>query len=127
MYDGLAEPLVLKPEQKLTARLTFFRLHGSHGEILLSVTEPCPCTTCSFSPAVVHSGAPHVDMVISADGDAPLVSHFPADCCGTETGDGRASSTGGDGAGYDGGDDGGGERGYRDLGPGRGLSIRGGR
>ncbi|KAG7289844.1 hypothetical protein NEMBOFW57_006221 [Staphylotrichum longicolle] len=34
-YDGLAEPLVLRQGQKTTARLTFFRLHGSHGKILL--------------------------------------------------------------------------------------------
>jgi hypothetical protein len=41
---------------KVTARLIFFRLHGSHGEILPSVMEPCAGTTSSFSPAVVHSG-----------------------------------------------------------------------
>ncbi|KAK1753925.1 hypothetical protein QBC47DRAFT_385211 [Echria macrotheca] len=76
VYDGAAEPLLLKRGETVRARLSFFRLHGSHGEIVLAVTKACPGTTWAFEPLVVHSGVPHAELVIKADEDAPPAYHF---------------------------------------------------
>jgi hypothetical protein len=76
VYDGVTEPLVLRPDGVVKARLTFFRLHGSHGEILLSVTKPCPGTTWSFDPPMIHSGVPHTELEIRANPDAAQAYHF---------------------------------------------------
>jgi hypothetical protein len=76
VYDGHAEPLILHPDSAVTARLSFFRLHGSHGEILLSLTKPCPGTTWRFNPPVIHSGIPHTELQIWAQEDAPPAYHF---------------------------------------------------
>jgi hypothetical protein len=76
VYDGLAEPLVVHPDGSVKARLTFFRLHGSHGEIFLSLTKPCPGTTWCFNPPIIHSGIPHTELEIYAKEDAPPAYHF---------------------------------------------------
>lgn len=81
VYDGgIAEPLQLcagtGPEAVVRARVSVYRLHGSHGEILLGVSKPCPGTTYRFDPATVHSGVPHFDLEIRAAPDTPPAYHF---------------------------------------------------
>jgi hypothetical protein len=84
VYDGLGDPLMLRvgAEQVVSARISFFRLHGSHGDVLLSVTKAPVGVTWSFDPLVVHSGNPHVDMEIRATDEAAQVENFAMEVLG---------------------------------------------
>jgi len=75
-YEGTAEPLGLPQGGVITARLAFSRLHGSHGEILLSLARPCPGTTWRFDPPVVGSDVLHTQLEIRAGADAAEVGRF---------------------------------------------------
>jgi len=84
VYDGLGPPLMLRvgAEQVVSARISFFRLHGSHGDVLLSVTKAPAGVTWSFDPPVVHSGIPHVDVEIRATEEAPHVENYEMEVVG---------------------------------------------
>lgn len=76
VYEGGAEPLELRRGGTVRAKLSFARLHGSHGEIALGVVKPCPGTTWRFEPAVVGNGVMSVEMVVRADEEAEAAYHF---------------------------------------------------
>jgi hypothetical protein len=82
VYDALHEPIALERGTAITTRIHFQRLHGSHGEILLSVTKPCPGTTWDFDPPTVLSGTPYVDVQIRANEDAPSAYRFAFEVVG---------------------------------------------
>jgi hypothetical protein len=84
VYDGSWDPLMLRagPDQVGMARISFFRLHGSHGDVLLSVTRAPAGVTWSFSPPLVHSGIPHVDMEIRVNEEAQHVENFGVEVVG---------------------------------------------
>jgi hypothetical protein len=77
VYDGLGDPLRMHAEEgeSVAARISVFRLRGSHGEILLAMAKPCPGTSWQFDPPTIHSGVAHVDVVVRATDTTPPCRH----------------------------------------------------
>jgi hypothetical protein len=77
-YEANGKALILRAQagESVIAHVKVMHNHGSSGEILLSMPDPCPGTTWCFNPPSVHTGDHSVDVKIQAVDGIPIGPEF---------------------------------------------------